>query len=136
MFALGLALKISFAGVGYEERSNGPVAIVGAKISMAAVESAELAIGPARFKDRSPDGSISQLLRETQILCFADRAKFVSVFLVMFVEFFLAAEAWAGSEQQQPKQQESNDFGYATGHQTIRSFCSRYFAATTSSDSC
>ncbi len=136
MFALSLALKITFAGVWNEERSDGPVAIIGSEISVATVESAELAIGPARFKDRSANWSVSQLLRETQILGFADRAEFVPMLLVMFFESLLAAEAWAGSEQQQPKQQDANGSGYATDHQTIRSFCSNYFGATTSSDSC
>jgi hypothetical protein len=127
MRSLGLPLKVSFAGIGYEERSDGSVAIVGAEVSVAAIEPAELAAGPARFEDRSAGGCVSQLLRETQILGFADRAEFVPVLLVVFIEFFPAAEAGAGGIEQQPEEKEADDSGYATGHQTIRSFCSSYF---------
>jgi hypothetical protein len=122
MFALGLPLKITFAGVGYEERSNGSVAIVGAEISMASIEPAELAAGPPRFEDRSAGRGVSQLLRQPQILRFADRAEFVPVLLEMFVEFFLAAKAGARGVEQQPKEKKAGDSGYAAGHQTIRSF--------------
>jgi hypothetical protein len=127
MFALGLPLKISFPGVGYEERSNGSVGIVGAEVTVAAVESAELAIGAAGFEDWSASGGVSQLLRQAQIFGLADGTELGPVLLVVFVELRLAAEAWAGGVEQQPEEQEADDSGYTTGHQTIRSFCSSYF---------
>ena len=126
MFTLGLALKIAFAGVGDEESSDGSVAIVGAEVTVAAIKTAEFAIGTAGFQNWSAGRRVSQLLRETKIFGFADGAEFMPVLLVMFLEFFLTAKAGAGGVEQQPKKQEADDCGYATGHQTIRSFWLRH----------
>jgi hypothetical protein len=131
MFALGLALKISLAGVGYEERANDSVAIIGAEVTVAAVESAELATGTPRFEDWTADRSVSQLLRQPHILGFAERAEFVPVLLVMFVELFLAAEAGARGIKQNREEQEAGDSG-GVPHPTIRSFRGTYFGATIS----
>ena len=71
---------------------------------MAAIESAELAIGTAGFEDGPANGCISQLLREPQVFGLADGAELVPVLLVVLVELRLAAEAGAGGIEQQPEE--------------------------------
>jgi hypothetical protein len=116
MWTARLSLKITLAVVRDEERTDGSVAIVDAEIPVAAVEPAEIAIGPPGFEDGSADGPVPQLLCKTQILSLADSAEFMPVLLIVFVELSLAAKAWAGSVEQDCEEQTAGDSNGARGH--------------------
>src|SRR5580698_7103440 len=121
----GLPSEIAFAVVGDEEGSDGSVWIIGSEIAMPPVEAAELAVAAPRFQDGTAQRSVSQLLRQTQVLGLVDGAKFGAVLLKMLVQQGAAAETWAGGEQQERDQDAADESG-GTLHLTITSLRLRH----------
>jgi hypothetical protein len=94
-----LPLKIALTVVGDEECADGAITIVGAKVAMPAIELAELTVRTPRFQDRPAWAGISQLLRQPQILAFANRAELSAVLGVVFIQLRPAAEPRPRSEE-------------------------------------
>jgi len=106
--SLRLPAKVPFAIIGDEKCPNGSVRIVGAKIAFAPVESAELAIWPARLENWPTHRRISQSLRQTKIFRLADVAELRAVLSEMLFQLRAAAESRPAGEEQQADQQKAD----------------------------
>src|SRR6202044_3174580 len=108
----GLPPKVAFAVVGDEKRSNGCVAIVGAEVTMPAVEPAELAVGTPRFQNGTTRRRIAQFLRQTKVFAFTDRAKFRTVFGEVFIQLRPAPKTGARGVEQQRQKEDADQSGH------------------------
>src|SRR5437764_14915270 len=93
---LGLPTKIAFAVVRDEERPDGEIAVVRAKVAVTAVEFGEDASRLPRFENQSTDGSVTELLGQFQILLLRDVAELAAVLGIMLVELRARAESGSG----------------------------------------
>ena len=96
-----LPSKVPFAIVWNEKSADGPIGIVRAKVALALVEAAELAIWTPCFEDRSRGRRVSQFLRQPQILRPADVAELGSVLGIMLIELRAASESGSAGKKQQ-----------------------------------
>jgi hypothetical protein len=119
--SLRLPSKVPFAVIGDEKCPDGPVGIVRTEVAVTPVEAAELAIWPARLKNRSAHRSVSQFLRQPQIFGLADVPEFGAMLGIMLIQLCPASKSRSTGEKQKRDQQKPKcEPGWTSLHLTIK----------------